>query len=118
MARFQRGSLRVESRKNGQNWVLRYFVTRMSDGRKVEHKILIGLVHDFPTQSAAWAEVDGSSIASYRRYYEGGPLPSSTLSSRRQIDSPNAPVASKPNVAGLGARAESDAFAISSGPFV
>jgi len=27
MARFQRGSLRVESRKNGQTWVLRYFVT-------------------------------------------------------------------------------------------
>ena len=38
MARFQRGSLRIESRKNGQNWVLRYYVTRMSDGRRVEHK--------------------------------------------------------------------------------
>ncbi|HEY6248791.1 MAG TPA: hypothetical protein VI685_02455 [Candidatus Angelobacter sp.] len=58
MARFQRGSLRIESRKNGQNWVLRYYVTRMSDGRRVEHKIPIGLVHDFPTESAAWAEVD------------------------------------------------------------
>ena len=58
MARFQRGSLRVESRKNGPNWVLRYFVTRMSDGRRVEHKIPIGLVHDFPTQSAAWGEVE------------------------------------------------------------
>jgi hypothetical protein len=58
MARFQRGSLRIESRKNGKNWVLRYFVTRMSDGRRVEHKIPIGLLHDFPTESAAWAEVD------------------------------------------------------------
>jgi integrase len=58
MARFQRGSLRVESRKNGQNWVLRYFVTRNSDGRRVEHKIPIGLVHDFPSVSAAWAEVE------------------------------------------------------------
>jgi len=58
MARFQRGSLRVESRKNGNTWVLRYFVTRHSDGRRVEHKIPIGLVHDFPTESAAWAEVD------------------------------------------------------------
>jgi hypothetical protein len=58
MARFQRGSLRVESRKNGQNWVLRYYVTRTSDGRRVEHKIPIGLVHDFPTESAAWAEVE------------------------------------------------------------
>lgn len=35
MARFQRGSLRVESRKNGEHWVLRYFVTRHSDGRRV-----------------------------------------------------------------------------------
>jgi len=58
MARFQRGSLRVESRKNGPNWVLRYFVTRMFDGRRVEHKIPIGLVHDFRTQSAAWGEVE------------------------------------------------------------
>jgi integrase len=58
MARFQRGSLRIESRKNGHNWMLRYFVTRMSDGRRVEHKIPIGLVHDFPTESAAWAEVE------------------------------------------------------------
>ena len=58
MARFQRGSLRIESRKNGQNWVLRYYVTRMSDGQRVEHKIPIGLVRDFPTESAAWAEVD------------------------------------------------------------
>jgi integrase len=58
MARFQRGSLRVESRRNGENWVLRYFVTRDSDGRRVEHKIPIGLVHNFPTESAAWAEVE------------------------------------------------------------
>jgi hypothetical protein len=58
MARFQRGSLRVESRRNGETWVLRYFVTRHSDGRRVEHKIPIGLVHDFPTESLAWAEVE------------------------------------------------------------
>ena len=58
MARFQRGSLRVESRKKGDTWVLRYFVTRDSDGRRVEHKIPIGLVQDLPTESAAWAEVE------------------------------------------------------------
>jgi len=57
MARFQRGSLRVESRKNGPTWVLRYFVTRPSDSRRVEHKIAVGLVHDFPCESAAWAAV-------------------------------------------------------------
>jgi integrase len=57
MARFQRGSVRAESRKNGPTWVLRYFVTRPSDSRRVEHKIAVGLVRDFPTESAAWAEV-------------------------------------------------------------
>jgi hypothetical protein len=39
MARFQRGSVRVESRKNGSTWVLRYFVTRPSDSRRVEHNV-------------------------------------------------------------------------------
>lgn len=58
MARFQRGSLRIESRKNGETWVLRYFVTRQSDGHRVEHKLAVGLVHDFPSESAAWAEVE------------------------------------------------------------
>jgi integrase len=58
MARFQRGSLRVEPRKNGETWVLRYFVTRQSDGRRVEHKLTLGLVREFPTESAAWAEVE------------------------------------------------------------
>jgi integrase len=58
MARFQRGSLRIEPRKNGQTWVLRYFVTRPLDSRRVEHKVAVGLVHDFPTESAAWAEVE------------------------------------------------------------
>jgi integrase len=58
MARFQRGSLRVEPRKNGETWVLRYFVTRQTDGKRVEHKLPVGLVRDFPTSSAAWAEVE------------------------------------------------------------
>lgn len=57
MARFQRGSLRVESRKNGDTWVLRYFVTREGDGRRVEHTLAVGLVRDFPAESSAWAEV-------------------------------------------------------------
>jgi hypothetical protein len=58
MARFQRGSLRIESRKKGNTWVLRYFVTRDSDGRRVEHKIPIGLVQDLPAESAVWAQVE------------------------------------------------------------
>ena len=57
MARFQRGSLRIESRSKGDTWVLRYFVTRPLDGRRVEHKLAIGLVHDFPTEHSAWEEV-------------------------------------------------------------
>lgn len=58
MARFQRGCLRVEPRKNGQTWVLRYYATRQADGRRVEHKMAIGLVRDLPNESAAWAEVN------------------------------------------------------------
>jgi len=56
--RFQRGSLRVESRKDGDTWVLRYYTTREGDGRRVEHKVAIGLVRDFSSESSAWAEVD------------------------------------------------------------
>ena len=58
MARFQRGRLRVESRKNGQTWVLRYFVTRPLDSRRVEHKVVVALVSNIPTESAASAEVE------------------------------------------------------------
>ena len=65
MARFQRGSLRVESRRKGPTWVLRYYVTRESDGRRVEHKLAIGLVHDFPTQTAAWARVERQHLSSH-----------------------------------------------------
>ena|SRR5215469_10414468 len=39
MGRFQRGSLRQEDRKAGLTWVLRHYVTRQSDGKRVEHKI-------------------------------------------------------------------------------
>jgi integrase len=58
MVRFQRGSLRKEDRKAGPTWVLRHYVNRQSDGKRVEHKIAIGLVRDFKTESAAWAEVE------------------------------------------------------------
>jgi hypothetical protein len=58
MARFQQGSLRIEPRKNGNTWVLRYFATREADGRRVEHALSVGLVHDLPSESAAWAEVE------------------------------------------------------------
>src|ERR1035437_11078645 len=58
MVRFQRGSLRKEARKAGPTWVLRHYVTRQSDSKRVEHKMPIGLVRDFKTESASWAEVE------------------------------------------------------------
>jgi integrase len=62
MARFQRGSLRVESRKNGQTWVLRYFATRELDGKRVEHTLSVGLLRDLPNRSTAWSEVERQNI--------------------------------------------------------
>jgi len=38
--------------------VLRPYVTRQIDGKRVEHKIPVGLVRDVKTESAAWAEVE------------------------------------------------------------
>ena len=58
MARFQRGCLRVETRKAGDTWVLRFYATREVDGKRVERKVPIGLVCEFPSESAAWGEVD------------------------------------------------------------
>ena len=58
MGRFQRGCLRIEDRKSGPTWVLRHYVTRESDGKRVEHKVPIGLVRELRTESAAWAEVE------------------------------------------------------------
>ncbi len=56
--RRQRGWLKKESRTRGETWVLYFRTRRESDGRRVENKIPIGLVHDFTDKSAAWAEVE------------------------------------------------------------
>jgi integrase len=56
--RHQRGWLKKEVRSNGDTWMLFFRATRESDGKRVEHKIPIGVVRDFPTKSAAWAEVE------------------------------------------------------------
>src|ERR1700736_5587689 len=63
MGRFQRGSLRKEDRKAGPTWVLRHYATRQSDGKRVEHKLPIGLVCTFKTESAAWAEVERQQLS-------------------------------------------------------
>lgn len=54
----QRGCLRIEPRSKGRTWVLRYYSTRASDGKRVEHTAPVGLVRDFPRRSDAWAEVE------------------------------------------------------------
>jgi integrase len=56
--RHQRGWLKKEARTQGETWVLFYRTTRKADGKRVENKIPIGLVKDFPEKTYAWAEVE------------------------------------------------------------
>ena len=56
--RRQRDWLKKESRIPSETWMLHFRTTRKSDDRRVENKIPIGLVHEFPDGRTAWAEVD------------------------------------------------------------
>jgi len=56
--RRQRGWLKKETRIQGETWVLYFRTTRKSDGKRVENKTSIGLVHSLPDKSSAWAEVE------------------------------------------------------------
>jgi hypothetical protein len=56
--RHQRGWLKKENRARGKTWVLFFRTIRKSDGKRVENKIPIGLVRDFPDKDCAWAEVE------------------------------------------------------------
>jgi hypothetical protein len=56
--RHQRGWIKKEIRSEGETWVLFFRITRKSDGQRVENKVPIGLVKDFPEKSHAWAEVE------------------------------------------------------------
>ena len=58
MARHQRGWLKQEMRTGGKTWVLFFRIGRESDGKRVEHKVPIGLVREFPDEASARAEVD------------------------------------------------------------
>jgi hypothetical protein len=60
--RHQRGWLKKERRKDGETWMLFFRTTRESDGKRVEQKVPVGTVHDFPTKAAAWAEVERQQI--------------------------------------------------------
>ena len=46
--RYQRGWLKKEARSQGETWMLFFRTTRKSDGQRVENKVPIGLVKDFP----------------------------------------------------------------------
>jgi len=61
--RRQRGWLKKETRIQGETWVLYFRTTRKFDGRRVENKIPIGFVRDFPDKSSAWAEVERLHLA-------------------------------------------------------
>jgi integrase len=54
---YQRGSLKAVKRKEGMTWMLRFRVNA-PDGRKVENTLPVGLLKDFPSEKAAWREVD------------------------------------------------------------
>ena len=54
--RFKRGSLRQEQRKAGITWVLRFYARK--GPRRVERTIALGLVSEFRSEAAAWAEVN------------------------------------------------------------
>lgn len=60
--RHQRGWLKKERRKDGETWMLFFRTTRESDGKRVEQKIAVGVVHNFPTKASAWAEVERQQI--------------------------------------------------------
>ncbi len=56
--RHQRGWIKKEQRKNGETWMLFFRTTRKSDGKRVEQKIPVGTVLEFPSKASAWAELE------------------------------------------------------------
>src|SRR5260370_34483402 len=54
---YKLGVMKQVPRKKGVTWMRRYRVTG-TDGRRVENTLPIGLVRDYPTEKAAWREVD------------------------------------------------------------
>jgi integrase len=53
----QQGWLRKKKYADGMTWLYCFQTTRQSDDKRVENSKRVGLVVDFPTQSAAWMEV-------------------------------------------------------------
>jgi len=55
--RRQRGWLKKETRSQGETWISFFRTIRKFDGKRVENKIPIGLVKDYPDKGCAWGEV-------------------------------------------------------------
>jgi integrase len=53
----QQGWLRKKKYADGMTWLFCFQITRRSDGKRVENSKRVGLLADFPTESAAWAEI-------------------------------------------------------------
>lgn len=61
-----KGTVSQKHRANGLTWIYRFRVTRASDGKKVEHTKVIGLVKDIGTsEAAAWREVGRLGLDNY-----------------------------------------------------
>ena len=56
--RHQQGWLKKETRRQGETWVLFFRTVRKSDSKRVENKIAIGLVTNFPDKNSVWAEIE------------------------------------------------------------
>ena len=54
---YQRGAIRIVSRKGGDVWMLRYRVDT-ADGTRREKVLPVGLVRDFPNEKSVWREID------------------------------------------------------------
>lgn len=57
-SRYQNGSLTTEERAKGAVWVYRWREVGF-DGKRVQRKIIIGSLKQYPSQSAAWKAVEG-----------------------------------------------------------
>lgn len=56
--KLNRPAILRKMRKVGETWVCFFRTTRESDGKRVENKIAIGSVKDFPEKNHAWADAD------------------------------------------------------------
>jgi hypothetical protein len=66
--RQQRGWLKKENRVPGETWVFYFRTTRKSDGKRVENKIPIGLVQDFPDRNSARGQKSSDCVSKSTRW--------------------------------------------------